>query len=58
MIWGPHLHLVSLIKLYNEIFLVKDMQRVHFGEGAQTTFWIRKLELSPKFEKVATMTQL
>jgi len=47
-----------LIHLYNEICLAKDMPRVSFGEGVQTRFWIHKLELSPKFEKATTRTQL
>jgi hypothetical protein len=31
---------------------------MHFGQGAQTTFWTHKLELSPKFKEATTMTQL
>jgi hypothetical protein len=58
MVWGPHFHLVSLIFLYNKVFLAKDMQRASFGEGAQTKFWTHKLELLPKFKKAATRTQL
>jgi hypothetical protein len=39
---------VSLIQLYSKIFLAKDVQKVRFGEGVQTTFWTHKLELFPK----------
>jgi len=51
MVWVPQFHLVSLIHLYVEIFLTKDMQRACFGEGAQTIFWIHKLELFQSSKK-------
>jgi hypothetical protein len=47
---------VFLIELYNEICFAKDMRRMCFGEGVQTTFWMHKLELFPKFKELATMT--
>ncbi len=53
MVWGPQLHLAFLIQLYSEICFAKDVQRMLFGEGAQTRYWTHKLNFFPKFENTA-----
>jgi hypothetical protein len=57
IILDQQLHLLFLIHLYNGICFTKDMQRVHFGEGAQTKVWTCKLKLYAKFKEVVTRTQ-
>jgi hypothetical protein len=54
--FGAHTHLVFLIQLYNKIFLAKEVRKVRFGEGVQTTFWTHKMEFSPKFKEATIMT--
>ncbi len=53
-ILGQQLHLLLFCSLVNKICFTKGMQRMHFGEGAQTRFWTCKLKLFAKFKEAAT----